>query len=189
MNKKIYAAAGAIALVIGGMAIWHFNGHPGTEHDSHVGDSAEHAHEATPPARADSAPEHGHDEHADHAGHGASNEKLTLNDGKKWATDEPLRAGMSRMHSAVIPVYKAFNDKTITAEQAQGLATTIKTEIDLIFQNCKLEPKADAALHIVLAELLGGKAAIEANPSDPEGVPRIVNALHSYSEYFDHPNF
>ncbi len=190
MNKKIYAVAGAIALVIGGMAVWHFNGHPGPDHDPHTGKAEDHTHgDAHPPANTESAPEHGHDDHADHSAHGASDQKLTLNDGQKWATDEPLRAGMSRMHSAVIPAYKSFSDKTITAEQAQELATTIKTEIDLIFQNCKLEPKADAALHIVLAELLGGKAAIEANPSDPEGVPRIVNALHSYSEHFDHPNF
>lgn len=187
MNKKIYAVAGAIALVIGGMVTWHFNNHPGLEHDTN--EPNEHAHEATAAAPGEDEAEHGHNEHADHAHHGASDQKLTLNDGQKWATDEPLRAGMSRMHSAVIPAYKAFSDKTITAEQAQELATTIKTEIDLIFQNCKLEPKADAALHIVLADLLGGKAAIEANPSDPEGVPRIVNALHSYSEHFDHPNF
>lgn len=190
MNKKIYAVVAMIALVGAGMATWHFSGHPGLEHDTHADAHGEQAHEATTaPASAESATEHGHDDHADHAAHGASDQKLTLNDGKKWATDEPLRAGMSRMHTAVIPAYKAFSDKTITAEQAQELATTIKTEIDLIFQNCKLEPKADAALHIVLSELLGGKAAIEKNPSDPEGVPRIVNALHNYSEHFDHPNF
>jgi len=189
MNKKYLGiAGGGVALIIGSMAVWHHNGHPGLDsqdHAAHINqDTSADVH-----AAGETDKPSDHDEHADHAAHGASNENLTLNDGKKWATDEPLRASMSRLHVAVIPPYKAFSNKTITTDQANALAATIKTEIDLIFANCKLEPKADAALHIVLADLLGGKAAIEANPSDPEGVPRIVNALHAYAEHFDHPNF
>ncbi len=178
MKKNIAIVGAVLALIIGAIAVWHFNDHPtGDLPDGHIVEAIE------------AGKNEKHDDHADHAAHGASNKKLTLNDGEKWATDEPLRASMGRLHAAVIPPYKAFNNKTITAEQANELAASIKTEIDLIFANCKLEPKADAALHIVLADLLGGKAAIEANPSDPEGVPRIVNALHSYSEHFEHPNF
>jgi hypothetical protein len=132
MNKKIAIVGGVLALVIGSMAVWHFNGHPtGESHDSH----ADHAVEPVEAGKN----EPGHDDHADHAAHGASNEKLTLNDGKKWATDEPLRASMGRLHAAVIPPYKAFNNKTITAEQANELAANIKTEIDLIFANCNLD--------------------------------------------------
>ena len=37
-----------------------------------------------------------------HASHGAAALQLTLNNGQKWPTDEPLRRGMSEMRSMLV---------------------------------------------------------------------------------------
>lgn len=168
MNKKVIAAAATVgALGLGGMIIWHHNGHPGLDHGH--GDAASH--------------DHSHD----HAG--GENVKLELNDGKKWATDEPLRKGMDILHKEVIPLYKAYNDKSLTEADAKAYAGTIRAQIDFFFKNCSLEPKADAVLHIVLAELIRAAGVLEKEPLSEEGIPAVVNALHSYEAHFDHPNF
>lgn len=175
MKKPVIAAiAVVIVAVLGGAAFWHHNGHPGLEG---------HDHGAAAPAAG--AHDHGHD----HGAQGGAPLKLELNDGKKWATDQPLRDGMHRMHQAVIPAYGAFNNKNLSADEAKQLTATIRAEIDGLIKNCKLDPKADAMLHIVIADLLTGAQLISENPMDENGIPKIVGALHAYAEHFDHPNF
>lgn len=167
MNKKIIVAAATVGvLIIGGMAFWHHNGHPGVEGHGHG---------------------HAQDEHHDHAG--MENVTLELNDGKKWETDAPLRQGMDILHKEVIPLYKAYNDKTLKEEDAKAYAGTISAQIDFFFKNCKLEPKADAVLHIVLADLIKAGSVLEKEPLSEDGIPAVVKALHAYDAHFDHPNF
>lgn len=167
MNKKIVFSGAAVAILIGGMVVWHHHGHPGLTHDH--GDAHEH--------------DHSHD----HAG--MEGAKLELDEGKKWATDAPLRQGMDILHKEVIPLYKAYNAKSLTDADARVYAGTIRTQIDFFFKNCNLEPKADAVLHIVLAELIRAAGVLEKEPLSEEGIPAVVNALHSYEAHFEHPNF
>ena len=96
---------------------------------------------------------------------------------------------MGRMHQAVIPVYSQYKGKTLRDDEAKALAATIRTEVDGLVKNCKLEPKADAMLHIVIADLLTGAQVISGNPMDDNGIPKIVGALHAYAQHFDHPDF
>jgi hypothetical protein len=56
-------------------------------------------------------------------------------------------------------------------------------------QNCKLEPEADAQLHIVIAELLAGAEAMqgkEPGVARRAGAKRVVKALNAYGEHFEH---
>jgi hypothetical protein len=99
--------------------------------------------------------------------HAAGEAKLVLNQGKKWQTDAPLRQGMDNIRSAVA---KGMKD--------EALAKTVETEVAGIVQNCKLEPDADAQLHIVIAELM---AAVEAKDN-----ARVAHVLNAYGEHFDH---
>jgi len=166
MNKKILIAAGSVVLLgVGGLAVWHHHGHHGLDHDHG----------------------HAHDHHHDHAG--MEGVTLELNDGKKWETDAPLRQGMDILHKEVIPIYKAYNAKSLTEADAKAYAGTIRTQIDFFFKNCNLEPKADAVLHIILAELIKAAAVLEKDPLSEDGIPAAVNALHAYEEHFEHPNF
>lgn len=160
MNKKLITVAGSVLVLgVGGLAVWHHHGHAGLDHD--------HSHE------------HGSMEGV----------KLELNDGQKWATDAPLRQGMDVLHKEIVPLYKAHKDKSLKAEDAKAYAGTIRTQIDFFFNNCNLEPKADAILHIILADLLKAAAVLEKDPLSEEGIPAAVHALHAYESHFEHPNF
>jgi hypothetical protein len=61
-----------------------------------------------------------------------------------------------------------------------------------IVQNCKLEPEADAQLHIVIAELMAGAEAMEGKVKGETrraGAERVAKALNAYGEHFEHPGW
>lgn len=123
----------------------------------------------------------------EHDGHGAA--KLSLNDGKRWETDAPLRAGMQRIRDAVAPVLAAYELQSVTAEQAKNLAAAINDDVTYLIQNCKLVPEADKTLHALIVDLVGGATALSADPLSEEGMHRLVSALHQYPVYFDDPGW
>ena len=111
-------------------------------------------------------------------GHAASEAKLVLNQGKKWETDAPLRQGMENIRSALGSRMKY-----------EALATKVSTEVAGIVQNCKLEPEADAQLHLVIADIMGGVEALEGKVKGETrraGAEKIARALEAYAEHFDH---
>jgi hypothetical protein len=125
--------------------------------------------------------------------HGAAQpHKLTLNDGRKWATDEPLRAGMGRIRGLVEPQLAAAHAGKLTPAQYRELATQVDLEIAGIVANCKLEPKADAMLHVVIADLGAGTEAMAGkNPKlrAALGLVKVAEAVNQYGSHFDHPGF
>lgn len=130
---------------------------------------------------------------ADAHDHGsAGSAALELNQGRKWQTDEPLRKGMTNMRSAIAADLKVIHANKATPQQYQALATKLNGEVAYIVQNCKLDPKADAELHKVIAEVMGGAEAMEGK--DPHanrraGAVRVVKALNAYGKHFDHPGW
>jgi hypothetical protein len=111
-------------------------------------------------------------------GHAAGEAKLVLNQGKKWPTDAPLRQGMENIRAALGGGMKY-----------QALANRVNAEVAGIVQNCKLEPEADAQLHLVIAEIMAGVEAMEGKAKGETrraGAERIARALHAYGEHFDH---
>lgn len=126
-------------------------------------------------------PAHAQHEHEAHATTG-----LTLNDGARWATDEPLRIGMQRIRDAVAPAIVA-GPHSLSKDGATALAVAVREQVSYLVANCKLEPKADVVLHVLIAELLGGAEALERDPHAEGGLPRIEQALRQYREYFEHP--
>lgn len=111
-------------------------------------------------------------------GHGASEAKLVLNQGKKWPTDAALRQGMENIRTALGAGMKY-----------QALAGKVNAEVAGIVQNCKLEPEADAQLHLVIAELMAGAEAMEGRVKGETrraGAEKVARALNAYGEHFDH---
>jgi hypothetical protein len=110
--------------------------------------------------------------------HGASEAKLVLDQGKKWPTDAPLRQGMENIRAALGSGMKY-----------QALANKVNTEVAGIVQNCKLEPEADAQLHLVIAELMAGAEAMEGKVKGETrraGAEKVARALSAYGEHFEH---
>jgi hypothetical protein len=122
----------------------------------------------------------------------AAPHQLTLNQGRKWATDEPLRAGMGRIRGLVEPQLGAAHAGKLTPAQYLELAAQVETEVGGIVANCKLEPKADAMLHLVIADIGAGTDAMagkDAKTRPALGLVKVAQAVNQYGSHFDHPGF
>lgn len=129
---------------------------------------------------------------AAHSHDAATPHKLSLNQGRKWATDEALRNGMSRIRGLVEPRRVDAHAGKLTATQYRELATQIETEVGGIVANCKLEPRADAMLHLVLADLGEGTDAMAGkNAKLPavQGLAKVTLAVNEYASHFEHAGF
>lgn len=114
---------------------------------------------------------------------------LQLDNGKKWTTDAPLRQGMGAIRDAVAADHQAIHTNKATAAQYKALAGKVDGQIAYIVKNCKLPPEADAQLHMILADIIAGsdlmKGTVQAKRR--EGAVKVVGALQTYPQYFDHP--
>lgn len=135
-------------------------------------------------AQGTAAHDHGHD--------AAAPGKLGLDQGRKWGTDDALRNGMTRIRALVEPQLGAAHAGQLTPAQYRELATQIETEVAGIVATCKLEPKADAMLHLVIAELGAGTDAMAGKTARVQpvtGLGKVAHALNQYGRHFDHPGF
>ncbi|MFC5496969.1 hypothetical protein ACFPOE_05445 [Caenimonas terrae] len=129
---------------------------------------------------------------APHAHGGAAPAGLALDHGRKWSTDAPLRGGMARIRTLVEPQLGAAHAGKLQPAQATALADRIETEIGGIVANCKLEPQADAMLHLVIGEIGAGTEAMKGRTPavrPGQGLVLVAAALNSYGEHFEHPGF
>ncbi len=123
-----------------------------------------------------------------HSGHAGLSE-LTLNHGAKWETDAPLRKGMDGMRHDVGAALPQIHDGKLPAPGYSELAEKVHGHLEYMFSNCKLPEAADAQLHLVLAEVMGGVDAMKAGPDRTAGAVKIVQALDAYGRHFDHPGW
>lgn len=138
---------------------------------------------ASPLACVSAAETHGHD---------AAAHTLHLDAGKKWATDAPLRQAMTTIRTAtqkVLPLVHA--GKAGDADYA-AFAGAVNAQLAFIVQNCKLDPKADAQLHVIIGELAAAVAQAQQQlPGQKRkaGVVKVVQALNSYGRFFEQPDW
>jgi hypothetical protein len=105
---------------------------------------------------------------------------------QRWNTDAPLREGMDRIRHAV-DALQHYEHGHIGPEQAVQLAASIERDVGFIVAHCKLEPRADAALHPILGALMHGAQALKAKPTELAAIPPMRSALHDYARQFDDP--
>lgn len=123
---------------------------------------------------------------------GASPSTLRLNDGKKWATDAPLRQGMENIRAAMAAALPAVHANKLSSAKYNGLAKQVSNEVAGIVANCKLDPQADAQLHLIIADILGGVDAMQGKTKSIKrqtGAVQVLGALEKYDTYFDHPGW
>lgn len=129
------------------------------------------------------AAESGHDHH------GAAPHKIELNAGKKWQSDASLRKGMSAIKEQVSVALPAAHEGKLTPEQYAKLGKGLNDQVVYIVQNCKLDPKADAQLHVIIGDLAQGIETLEGKQQNKEralGVVQVAEAVNTYGKYFDH---
>lgn len=135
---------------------------------------------------AESADSHHHD------GHGSAGlHSLELNAGMKWATDAPLRQAMNDINGAMAKALPLIHKDQFDDDAYRVLAATVNSKVAYMVANCKLEPKADAMLHTVIADLMAGAGTMEGKTANPrhDGAVRVLEALKAYGQYFQHPGW
>ena len=118
--------------------------------------------------------------------------RLSLNQGSKWGTDEPLRAGMGRIRGLVEPRIATAHAGKLRPAEYRELAGRVENEVATIVANCKLEPEADAMLHLVIADIGAGTDAMagkDAKARPALGLVKVAQAVNQYGSHFDHPGF
>ena len=127
-----------------------------------------------------------------HSHHGAEPAKLTLNNGKKWATEDNLHHGMTSIRNALAADLPAIHGGKESAQQYRDLAKKVDDQVEFMVKSCKLDKDADAMLHLVLARIIAGSHDMAKQKGDKgrrQGAEKIVHALEDYATYFDHPGW
>jgi len=127
-----------------------------------------------------------------HHHHGSdAPQKLQLNAGKKWATDEALRRAMNEINQAMTLAVPQIHHNRFSDGDYQKLAGTVSKSVSYAVDNCKLQPKADAMLHLVIADLLAGAEIMEGKGSETrhDGAVKVLHALQAYGNHFQHPGW
>jgi hypothetical protein len=128
--------------------------------------------------QADEPAAHEHDSHTP---------PLELDGGQRWQTDASLREGMQRIRRALDTAQAGQPGPDATA--GSTLAAAIDDAVAYMVTNCRLSPKADANLHVVLGRLGQASATLKQNPAAPQAVEEVAAALDLYGQYFDHPGW
>lgn len=125
---------------------------------------------------------------ASHEHEAAAHATLELNSGQKWATDAPLRQGMTTIHKAVSTALPAAQSGKMTSTQYDAFVNDVTGQFTYIVQNCKLEPKADAQLHVLLGDIMTGITIAkgeEKGQDRAQGVIKVAQSVNNYGKYFD----
>ena len=122
--------------------------------------------------------------------HGKSSpHKPELNAGKKWGTDDALRQAMSTIHTSVSQILPKAHSGKAKAADYEAFSKDVTAQVAYIVENCKLDPQADAQLHIIVADIMSGVEAAEGKEGEKQrasGVVKIAQASNAYGKHFDH---
>lgn len=119
----------------------------------------------------------------------ASSQKLELNAGKKWGTDDALRQAMSTIHASVSQTLPMAHSGKAKVADYEAFSKSITAQVSYMVENCKLDPKADEQLHIIVADLMSGAEAAEGKEGEKKrasGVVKVARAANAYGKHFDH---
>jgi hypothetical protein len=126
---------------------------------------------------------------APHEHEAVAHGSMELNAGQKWATDAPLRQGMTKIRTAVLTALPAAQSGSLTPAQYDVFADDVNSQVVYIVQNCKLEPKADAQLHVLLGDITTGVSVAKGEKQGEarsQGVIKVAESVNNYGKYFDH---
>lgn len=130
------------------------------------------------------------EEHHQHHHQQDAGRTLSLDNGKQWPTDQPLREGMTAMRQSLAPHMSAIAAGKLDKASYPKLGQQIEAQVGKIVANCKLDQRSDAMLHPLLADLLSGAAAMQGKGGNAAaGAQQAVKALNNYGRYFQHPGW
>ena len=134
--------------------------------------------------RAETHADDAHDDgHAHDVTHAAGVDFPVPEGHAQWEPDAPLIEGMSRVRTAIDGLGQAPDEAAVLAGAAE-----VDAAVEYMFENCSLPVEPDIALHAILARLMAGTQALNANPADTAPVHDMHGAVANYEALFDDPN-
>lgn len=118
--------------------------------------------------------------HNDHSHHHAH---TTIKDQnfKKFAPTQDLKVRMEK----ILSVMKELKDKKDDSLAIKASGEKVSDVVKDIFKTCKLDPKADAAIHPALGKILQGSRDLQKGNYD-SGHAKIHESLKEYGTLFSH---
>ena len=123
----------------------------------------------------------------DHAQGDGAPAALTLDHGKKWATDAPLRKRMSEIRTLMAQRIPAIHAGKLSAAEYKTLGVAVEEKVGAIVAECKLPPEGDAMLHLIVADLVAGADIMQGKAAGrpADGAHKVAVAANAYGKYFD----
>ena len=136
------------------------------------------------PAAVLAADAHAHD-------HAKSEQRLVLNEGKKWSTDEPMRRGMESIREQIASMRESAGLAPMHPEYFAALGDSIKREVGEILVTCQLQPNADRNFHVIVNQLVVAADTLEgkSGADRASGMEHAERVLSQYGRFFDHPGW
>lgn len=135
------------------------------------------------PALAEAVAQDAHDAHAAHAARAAVDEPLPA---RRWTPDAPLSRGMQRVRAATATLEHGAHAH-LDDGQVRNIAAELKSSVDMMFAECKLEPEPDAALHPLLARVLVASNTLSESGFDADALAELQAVVARYPLLFDDP--
>jgi len=109
----------------------------------------------------------------------------------KMATDAVLRQGMEDIADSLGSRREAIEQNRLASADYLALADRTDARLAAIVKNCKLDPKADAAFHAILADMNHAVELMRGRKVELQraGALALGQALQNYATYFEHPGW
>lgn len=118
----------------------------------------------------------------DHSHHHTSAPAIKMDKNfKKFVPTEDLKVRMEK----ILTLMLELKDKKSDQKVVQAYGTKVADVVKDIFKTCKLEPKADAAIHPALGKILQGSRDLQKGNYDL-GHTKIHESLLEYEKLFSH---
>jgi hypothetical protein len=114
--------------------------------------------------------------------------ELMLEQGRKWPTDETLRASMRQIRQDMTASMPAIEAGRFSQAEYAALADLLESQVGHIVANCALPPEADMQLHILLASMIEGIEGMKHDP-EPAAAHQVMQALDAYGRHFEDPEW
>ncbi len=124
-----------------------------------------------------------HDTHDTHDTHVAAPHDVAT-PAQRWLADAALSRGMHRVRAATEALARGEREP-LALQDVKGIAGELRLAVNDMIANCKLEPAPDAALHTLLARVLGASRTLDEAGFDAGALAELRAVLARYPELFD----
>lgn len=80
-------------------------------------------------------------------------------------------------------------DDGLSESEVSDFSAQIDNQVAYLIHNCTLQPRADAALHTIIADLIGAVRSLQSGPDQHSALASMHAALLRYARQFNDPEW